>query len=536
MQQEVIVGFFSRLFAIGKVEANAELDKLDDSISMTKQEIKDLKKDLGSLIQSLADEKLKVVRVERDMESQKQIANDYEKKAMQFLQKVKTFELDSEQANRLAASASEKKQTADNRVVSLTAEKKTHHNMIAKLKSDCSSLKFKISTYEKKLTTLEVNRKNALAANKKNQRLAKFKVVVLIILFIFLCLNVPRVITYSKKFIITERNANRCKNGDVEGCNTLINLLPFYPFRDRSVSVLKELCQKGNTDICKHVGDIYRDGIINKSNYPLSIIFKKRNITLRHALAKKYYNIACEADNLESCYNLLVLKTLKGDQNLPLHSAIPMLIRENIVFYKNLLSQYNYLEEYANISCNKSFLVDFNKNPNLSTFQNMVWCYHTSKDEIRQTLTIEEKDHLDEYYTNYRPQSLPSGNVVKIENLITNLFKQQIEILNSSNTQQHSMAFYTIHKLAHFLIDTFYTSQRPEDIQFLIEKNNISFLLPIAFNSLSTPFFEWLLKQKEENGYYLATLIPLKILLLFIDSETKSETKSETESETESET
>ncbi len=350
----------------------------------------------------------------------------------------------------------------------------------------------------------------------------KFKVIVFTILLILLYLTVPKAIDYSKKFIITERNANRCKNGDIEGCNALIKQLPIYPFRDRSINVLKELCQSGNTVICKHVGDIYRDGIVNKSNYPLNTIFQEKNSVLRHAIAKKYYNMACEAANLESCYNILELETLKGDQNLPLHSAVPLLIRENIIFYKKLISQSDYLKENVKIPCHNSFLDEFQSKPDLSTFQSMVRCYHIAKHTIKQALTFEAKDHLGKSFTNYKSQSLPNGKVIKIESLITKLFQQQIEILKSSNIQQHSKAFYTIHKLAHFLIDTFYTSQRPEDIQFLIEKNNFSFLLPIAFNSLSTNFLNWLLKQKDKNGHHLATLVPLKILLLFVDPGSKT--------------
>jgi phage shock protein A len=40
------MGIFSRLFNVGKAEAHAAIDKLEDPIKMTEQGIRDLKKDL----------------------------------------------------------------------------------------------------------------------------------------------------------------------------------------------------------------------------------------------------------------------------------------------------------------------------------------------------------------------------------------------------------------------------------------------------------------------------------------------------------
>ncbi len=167
------MGFFSRLFTIGKAEANAALDKFEDPIRITEQGIRDLKKDLGASLQSLAEVKSMAIRMERDIESQRQIASDYEKKAMLLLQKAKKGELDSNEADRLAVSSLEKKETAANKVVSLTAEKEKHTNMIAKLETNCNNLKSKISTYENELTTLKARHKTALATKKLNQQMAK---------------------------------------------------------------------------------------------------------------------------------------------------------------------------------------------------------------------------------------------------------------------------------------------------------------------------------------------------------------------------
>jgi len=56
------MNLFRRLFRIGSAEANSLVDKLEDPIKMTEQGIRELKKNLGSALEALAEVKALAIR------------------------------------------------------------------------------------------------------------------------------------------------------------------------------------------------------------------------------------------------------------------------------------------------------------------------------------------------------------------------------------------------------------------------------------------------------------------------------------------
>ena len=80
------MSLFKRIFKFGQSEANAAMDKLEDPIKMTEQGLRDLRKDLENAMKGLAEAKSVTIRMRRDSDSKKQIATDYEKKAILLLQ------------------------------------------------------------------------------------------------------------------------------------------------------------------------------------------------------------------------------------------------------------------------------------------------------------------------------------------------------------------------------------------------------------------------------------------------------------------
>ena len=77
-----MAGIFQRLFKTGQAEAHAIVDKMEDPIKMSEQAIRDLKKDLHGSMQSLAEVKALAIRMQKDADNNKQLAADYERKAM----------------------------------------------------------------------------------------------------------------------------------------------------------------------------------------------------------------------------------------------------------------------------------------------------------------------------------------------------------------------------------------------------------------------------------------------------------------------
>ncbi len=94
------MSLFKRLFKVGQAEAHAVVDKLEDPIKMTEQGIRDLKKDLDKSLQALAEVKALAIRSKKDLTTNKEMAKNYEQKAILLLQKAERGELDAAEADR----------------------------------------------------------------------------------------------------------------------------------------------------------------------------------------------------------------------------------------------------------------------------------------------------------------------------------------------------------------------------------------------------------------------------------------------------
>ena len=160
------------MFSIGKSEAHSVLDKFEDPIKMTEQGIRDLRKDLQSSIQSLAEVKALGIRAKRESKEKKQIASDYEKKAMLLLQKGQQGSMDAAEADRLASQALTKKEESMTRALSVSKDLKQNEQMVANLESKIQQLKTQISKWENELNSLKARAKVSSATKKINKQLA----------------------------------------------------------------------------------------------------------------------------------------------------------------------------------------------------------------------------------------------------------------------------------------------------------------------------------------------------------------------------
>ena len=167
-----MAGIFQRLFKTGEAQAHALVDKLEDPIKMSDQAIRDLKKDLHQSLQSLAEVKSIAIRMKKDADGAKRLAQDYERKAMLLLQKAQSGELEPREADRLAGESLTRKEEAASRALECGQQAATQQDMVAKLHNNVNDLKSKISSYENDLLMLKARAKTANATRKINQRLA----------------------------------------------------------------------------------------------------------------------------------------------------------------------------------------------------------------------------------------------------------------------------------------------------------------------------------------------------------------------------
>lgn len=166
------MGLFSRLFTWGKSEANAALDNMEDPVKMTEQGIRDLKKDLEETLKGLAEVKSLAIRAKRESNEKRELALDYEKKAMLLLSRAQEGQLDASTGDRLASEALTKKETYAKEAAIFTQNQSQHDGMVQKLESNVKHLKSQINTWENELSTLKARAKVANVTEKLNKQLA----------------------------------------------------------------------------------------------------------------------------------------------------------------------------------------------------------------------------------------------------------------------------------------------------------------------------------------------------------------------------
>ncbi len=92
------MGFFSRIFRLGAASANDALEKLESGkeVELSRQDVRALKKDEGKVLEGLAEIKVSIVSLQRDIKAAQTRKESYENNAIALLTK------DASDANGLA--------------------------------------------------------------------------------------------------------------------------------------------------------------------------------------------------------------------------------------------------------------------------------------------------------------------------------------------------------------------------------------------------------------------------------------------------
>jgi len=166
-----IIAMFKRLFRIGSAEANSLIDKLEDPVRMTEEGIRDLKTNLSSALQALAEVKALAIRSKNDGVTAQAKADDYEKKAVLLLKRAEKGELDAAEADRLASECLVQKESL---TITAGVHKKDQAKFDAhvdKLGGNIDNLKSNIKKFEHELKTLKARAKVSEATKNINKQL-----------------------------------------------------------------------------------------------------------------------------------------------------------------------------------------------------------------------------------------------------------------------------------------------------------------------------------------------------------------------------
>ena len=163
------MNLLTRIFKFMQSEAHSLVSKFEDPVKLIEQGIRDLKKDFDESMKSVAQIKAIAIGAKKELETKKQIAADYEQKAMLLLQKAKNGELEEAEADRLAAEALKKRQEA---LKKLTNDVKNYDASLEQMSKKILELKNIIKDSENEYNSLKARATVARTTKKVNQQLS----------------------------------------------------------------------------------------------------------------------------------------------------------------------------------------------------------------------------------------------------------------------------------------------------------------------------------------------------------------------------
>lgn len=166
------MNLFLRILKFFQSEAHAVVSKFEDPVKLIEQGIRDLKKDFDESMKSVAQIKAIAIGAKKELEVKKQIAADYEQKAMALLGKAQKGELDGAEADRLAGEALKKRQEALKEVQRLSTEIKNYDASLEVMEKKILELKNKIKESENEYSSLKARATVAKTTKKINQQLS----------------------------------------------------------------------------------------------------------------------------------------------------------------------------------------------------------------------------------------------------------------------------------------------------------------------------------------------------------------------------
>src|ERR1700748_3713689 len=142
------MSIFDRLFRIGKAEANAAVDKLEDPAKMADQILRELRENYQQAVQGEAEIKALALQHRASELQYRNSAAEWEKKANDLLDKVESKQLDEAKGNDLATKAADAYQNA-------TAQADQYAKMAEKEESAVNVMDLKIKQIKDQIAETE---------------------------------------------------------------------------------------------------------------------------------------------------------------------------------------------------------------------------------------------------------------------------------------------------------------------------------------------------------------------------------------------
>jgi len=166
------MSIFDRLFRIGKAEANAAVDKIEDPSKMAAQILRELRENYQQAVQGEAEIKALALQHRASELQYRNSASDWEKKTNDLLDRVESKELDEAKGNDLATKAAEAHQTALNEADQFAKMAEKEESAVAVMDLKIKQIKDQIAETESRAQLINSRAKTAEVSEKINKTLS----------------------------------------------------------------------------------------------------------------------------------------------------------------------------------------------------------------------------------------------------------------------------------------------------------------------------------------------------------------------------
>ncbi len=166
------MSIFDRLFRIGKAEANAAVDKLEDPAKMAEQILRELRANYQQAITGEAEIKALALQHRASELQNRNAADDWERKANELLDRVESKQLDEAKGNELAMKAAEAHQNALVQAEQFAKMAEKEEAAVAVMDAKIKQIKEQITETESRAQLISSRAKTAEVTEKINKTLS----------------------------------------------------------------------------------------------------------------------------------------------------------------------------------------------------------------------------------------------------------------------------------------------------------------------------------------------------------------------------
>jgi len=166
------MSIFDRLFRIGKSEANAIVDKMEDPAKIADQILRDLQANYQQAVAGEADIKALALQHRATEAQLRQKAADWEKKTNDLLDSIEAKQLDEAKGNDLAAKAAEAAQQATHEAEQYAAMAVKEEQAVSVMDAKIKQIKEQISETQNRAMMIKSRAKTAEVSEKMNKTLS----------------------------------------------------------------------------------------------------------------------------------------------------------------------------------------------------------------------------------------------------------------------------------------------------------------------------------------------------------------------------